>query len=93
MTSSPPEYTVYTKPECPNCGRTKSYFDEKGISYTAVDIAKVPAALEYITAELGYSQVPVVVNNADDQDHWSGLRRNKLVQANMNHTALATATH
>lgn len=93
MTSSPTEYTVYTKPECPNCDRTKSYFDENGISYTAVDITEVPAALEYITAELGYSQAPVVVNNADDQDHWSGLRRDKLVQANMNHTALATATH
>ena len=93
MTSSPTEYTVYTKPECPNCDRTKSYFDEKGISYTAVDITEVPAALEYITAELGYSQAPVVVNNSDDQDHWSGLRRDKLVQANMNRTALATAPH
>ncbi|MET3774062.1 hypothetical protein [Arthrobacter nitrophenolicus] len=42
------------------------------------------------TAELGYSQAPVVVNNADDQDHWSGLRRDKLVQAHMNHTATIT---
>ena len=93
MTASPTAYTVYTKPECPNCDRTKSYFYEKGISYAAVDITEVPAALEYITAELGYAQAPVVVNNADDQDHWSGLRRDKLVQASMNHTALATATH
>jgi glutaredoxin-like protein NrdH len=52
-----------------------------------VDITEVPAALEYITAELGYSQVPVVVNNADDQDRWSGLRRDKLVQAAMSHKA------
>jgi glutaredoxin-like protein NrdH len=27
------------------------------------------------------------VNNSDDQDHWSGLRRDKLVHANMNHKA------
>ena len=87
MTARPTAYTVYTKPECPNCEKTKDYFDSKGITYTAVDITEVPAALEYITAELGYSQAPVVVNNTDDQDHWSGLRRDRLVQAAMTHKA------
>ncbi|KUM36472.1 glutaredoxin family protein [Arthrobacter sp. EpRS71] len=87
MTASTAAYTVYTKPACPNCDRTKEYFDSKGISYEAVDITEVPAALEYITVELGYSQAPVVVNNSDDQDHWSGLRRDKLVQAAMSHKA------
>ncbi|MFK0042195.1 glutaredoxin family protein [Paenarthrobacter sp. NPDC090517] len=87
MTTSPTDYTVYTKPGCPNCDRTMEYFDSKGITYTSVDIAEVPAALEYITAELGYSQAPVIVNNSDDQDHWSGLRRDKLVTAAMTHTA------
>lgn len=80
-------YTIYTKPQCPNCDRTKEYFASKGITYTAVDITEVRAALEYITAELGYSQAPVVVNNSDDQDHWSGLRQDKLVQAAMTHKA------
>lgn len=87
MTASTSAYTVYTKPGCPDCDRTKDYFDSKGITYEAVDITEVPAALEYITAELGYSQAPVVVNNSDDQDHWSGLRRDKLVQAAMNQKA------
>ena len=87
MTSSPTQYTVYTKPSCPNCDRTKDYFDSKGITYTPVDFTEVPTALEYITAELGYSQAPVVVNNADDQDHWSGLRRDRLVQSSMSHSA------
>ncbi|MDR6989107.1 glutaredoxin-like protein NrdH [Paenarthrobacter nitroguajacolicus] len=87
MTASTAAYTVYTKPACPNCDRTKEYFDSKGISYNVVDITEVPAALEYITVELGYSQAPVVVNNSDDQDHWSGLRRDKLVQAAMSHKA------
>ncbi len=86
MTSTSTAYTVYTKPECPNCDKTKSYFEAKGITYTSVDITGNPAALEYITAELGYSQAPVV-NNSDDQDHWSGLRRDKLVHAGMNHKA------
>ncbi|KRE76274.1 glutaredoxin family protein [Arthrobacter sp. Soil762] len=83
------EYTVYTKPECPNCDKTKAYFESKGITYMAVDITENPAALEYITEELGYAQAPVVQNNADDQDHWSGLRRDKLVQASMNHSQAA----
>lgn len=88
MTATPSAYTVYTKPACPNCEKTKDYFDSKGITYTAVDITEVPAALEYITAELGYSQAPVVANNSDDQDHWSGLRRDKLVAAAMNNPAV-----
>ena len=87
MTSGSTAYTVYTKPDCPQCDKTKAYFDARGISYTAVDITEVPAALEYIVEELGYSQAPVVVNNADDEDHWSGLRRDKLVQAAMTHPA------
>lgn len=88
MTASPTAYTVYTKPNCPNCDKTKAYFDSKGITYTAVDITEVPAALVYITEELGYSQAPVIVDNSDDQNHWSGLRRDKLVHASMNHSAL-----
>lgn len=87
MTTSLTDYTVYTKPGCPNCDRTMEYFDSKGITYTAVDITEVPSALEYITAELGYSQAPVIVNKSDDQDHWSGLRRDKLVQAAMHRHA------
>ncbi|MFJ4268376.1 glutaredoxin family protein [Paenarthrobacter nicotinovorans] len=87
MTSLITHYTVYTKPQCPNCDRTKEYFDSKDITYTIVDITEEPAALEYISTELGYSQAPVVVNNTDDQDHWSGLRRDKLVQAAMTHKA------
>ena len=74
-------YTVYTKPNCPQCESTKSYFDRKGINYTSVDINDVPAALVFITEELGYSQAPVVLNNADEHDHWAGLRMDKLTQA------------
>ncbi|MEC5180846.1 glutaredoxin family protein [Arthrobacter sp. CG_A4] len=89
MTSPTAGYTVYTKPECPNCDKTKAYFESKGITYTAVDITENPATLEYISVELGYAQAPVVVSNSDDQEHWSGLRRDKLVQASMNHRQAA----
>lgn len=84
------DYTIYTKPACSQCDETKAYFDRKGITYTAVDITEVPEALVYITDELGYSQAPVVVNNSDDQDHWSGARMDKLVQAAKHRTAALT---
>jgi glutaredoxin-like protein NrdH len=94
MTASPTAYTVYTKPDCPSCDKTKAYFDANGIAYTEVDITRVPAALEYITQELGYTQAPVDVSMTDDEDHWAGLRRDKLVQALMNHTGQDTrSTH
>ena len=64
-------YTVYTKPNCPLCVETKGYFERKGVGFREVDI----------TEDLGYSQAPVVVNDADDEDHWSGHRMDKLIQA------------
>lgn len=77
------DYTIYTKPACTQCDQTKAYFDRKGITYTSVDITEVPAALVYIKEELGYPRVPVVVSNLDDQNHWAGMRRDKLVQAHL----------
>lgn len=79
-------YTVYTKPNCPLCVETKGYFERKGVGFREVDITEVPAAFEYITSDpadggLGYSQAPVVVNDSDDEDHWSGHRMDKLIQA------------
>lgn len=74
-------YTVYTKPNCPRCVETKGYFERKGIGFREVDITQAPAALEYVCEELGYSQAPVVVNDIEDQDHWSGHRMDKLIQA------------
>ncbi|SEF12562.1 Glutaredoxin [Arthrobacter alpinus] len=78
-------FTIYTKPDCPNCEKTKDYFDRKGILYGTVDVTEVREAMVFITEELGYSQAPVIVNGSDPEDHWSGLRLDKLVQANINH--------
>jgi glutaredoxin-like protein NrdH len=52
MTSSTPDYTVYTKPGCPNCDKTKAYFDRKGITYQPVDITEIPAADKLTQAAL-----------------------------------------
>lgn len=80
MTSATPDYTVYTKPGCPNCVKTMEYFDRKGITYQAIDITKVREALTFISEDLGYSEAPVIVS-ADGTDHWSGIRMDKLTQA------------
>lgn len=63
--------TIYTKPGCFPCKKTAQKFEEAGITTERVDITETPAALAYITDELGYSQAPVVV--VDDEFHWSGL--------------------
>lgn len=69
--------TVYsTGPSCQRCRLTCLRLDAVGIPYRIVEIAEDAnaAAREYITAELGYTEAPVVIVNDDDQHHWSGFR-------------------
>ncbi len=77
-TTTTARVTVYSKSPCVQCAATYRALDSKGITYTAVDVAEVPAALEYITEELGYTQAPVVVDNDDEENHWSGFRPDKI---------------
>ena len=71
--------TVYTKPACVQCNATYRALDKAGINYKSVDVTVSPEALEYVQ-DLGYSQAPVVVVNADDVNHWSGFRPDKIGQ-------------
>lgn len=66
------EITVYSTPHCMQCKMTCVALDAKEIPYTVVDLRENPAALEYVTGELGYTQAPIVV--VSDDDHWSGFR-------------------
>ena len=71
--------TVYTKPGCGPCKLTIRKFEAAGLTPQIVDITTSPAALEYISEELGYAQAPVVVYEKDgSEDHWSGLRPDKI---------------
>ncbi|GAA1359240.1 glutaredoxin family protein [Arthrobacter koreensis] len=73
--------TVYTKPGCSPCKLTIGKFKTAGLDPQVVDISVTPAALEYITEELGYAQAPVVVYERDgSEDHWSGLNPDKINQ-------------
>lgn len=62
--------TVYTKPQCPQCGATIKALNKAGITFDTVDITTNTDAREYVMA-LGYLQAPVVVT---DTEHWSGFR-------------------
>lgn len=66
--------TVYTKPQCVQCGATIKALDKAGISYELVDIAAADDARDYVMA-LGYLQAPVVIT---DTDHWSGFRPDRI---------------
>ncbi len=64
--------TLYAKPGCFGCRKTAEKFTAAGIPFQEVDLTTTPAALEYVTEDLGYSQAPVIV--VDEHFHWSGLR-------------------
>lgn len=70
--------TVYGKPQCVQCDMTKLALAKKCISYNEVELTISAAALEYVQDELGYSAAPVVVDNADEHNHWAGFRPDKI---------------
>lgn len=74
------QLTIYTKPAgCFQCSKTKDLFAAQGVPFLEVDITTNAAALEYVTAELGYAQAPVVLfTNGSTVTHWSGLDPNRI---------------
>lgn len=81
--------TLYSKPGCFGCRKTAEKFIALGVPFQEVDLSVTPAALEYVSEDLGYSQAPVVV--VDDHFHWSGLRPDLIDQVAALHAALHTA--
>lgn len=72
--------TVYTTGEgCVRCTITKRTLSKQGVPYVEVDVREHPAAREYITEDLGYSEAPVcVVEDDTGQDHWAGFRPDQI---------------
>lgn len=66
--------TVYSKPNCVQCGATYRLLDREGIPYEVVDVSKDPEAMEYVTS-LGHMQAPVVVAG---EDNWAGFQPDKI---------------
>ena len=73
--------TVYTKPQCVQCGATIRALDKAGVDYELVDITTDTDARDYVMA-LGYLQAPVVVAGTD---HWAGFRPDRI--KNLAHAA------
>ena len=61
---------VYSKPTCVQCTATTRALDERGISYTIVDLTEDERAMNLVQG-LGYRQAPVVVAGSE---HWAGFR-------------------
>jgi len=70
--------TVYSKPKCVQCDMTYRLLQRLDVPYTVVDITEHPAAIEFITEDLGYSQAPVVIVDQEPENHWSGFRPDRL---------------
>jgi thioredoxin 1 len=60
----PAEVIVYTTPSCPYCHMVKSYFDDRKVAYTEIDVAKDEAAAMQMIERSGKSGVPqILINN------------------------------
>lgn len=69
-----PAVTVYSKPNCFPCRKTKEQLALRGVDFTEVDVTADPAAFRYVTETLKHQQVPVVVIDTPTAPvHWSGL--------------------
>lgn len=65
---------IYTKDDCINCESTKELMDELEISYTVINMDRVPAAKTTVKV-LGFRQAPVVITK---DSKWSGLDEKKI---------------
>lgn len=69
--------TVYSKPFCSQCERTKNMLNLKRIPYVEVDVTEDQAAYDKVKDFWGFNQVPVV-DTGDDV--WSGFRPERIEQ-------------
>lgn len=57
--------TVYSQPNCPHCDRVKNQLESLELDYTEINVRRDAKALDKITQDWGYSQVPVVEYDGD----------------------------
>lgn len=69
--------TIYSTPTCHFCQMAKEFFAEKGITYTAYDVAGDAAKRAEMIQLTGQLGVPVIVINGDVL---IGFSREKLAQ-------------
>jgi len=55
-----PKVVVFSTPTCSYCNMAKSYFREKGIKYTDIDVSRDQAAARDMVRRSGQMGVPVI---------------------------------
>jgi len=55
-----PKVVVFSTPTCSYCNMAKSYFREKGIKFTDIDISRDQAAARDMVRRSGQMGVPVI---------------------------------
>lgn len=56
-----PKVIIFSTPNCPWCGRVKSYLRQKGIRFKNIDVSRDKAAARDIVRRTGQMGVPVVL--------------------------------
>lgn len=72
--------TLYTKPACVQCEQTKRLMTKEGIPFTPVQVEPGSEESRYLTEDLNYFGVPVVVWEAGGVvgGHWHGFRPDRI---------------
>lgn len=75
--------TVYSKPNCPYCDAVKNFLTDRGAIFDEKDVTKDREAFHFVTAELGYSGVPVTVVEYENHLDRFGIVRDSVVGFNI----------
>ena len=72
--------TVFTKPSCPNCVKTKRHLGKNGIEYTEAPI--IPEIMDF-AVERGFKQAPIVAvyrpgDTIQTAEAWCGYQPHKI---------------
>lgn len=74
--------TVYTSPGCGPCKATVRALERANVRFEVVDLAQDSEALRHVTADLGYTEAPVVegYDKSGREVTWTGFRPDLIEQ-------------
>lgn len=71
-------YTIYSKPNCPQCQSTEDAFKHKGIDYIKIDVTKDLNHYQKAT-ETGMKSMPIVIS-PEGVALWCGFRPDEILK-------------
>ncbi len=54
---------MYSKDYCPYCDRARSFFENRGIEFTEIDLSGKEDEIQRIKQETGWRTVPIIMIN------------------------------